>query len=122
MPPLIRPAFFLFVCLQVGLVLSQRANADAFVRTNAMNSTTILELFIEDGSIRAELEIGLSDVRAFKNLLPDELYEKLGESPVPLADRLVEFFSRDFVIQTENGDPLPGMVKEPERSGADKAR
>ncbi len=86
------------------------ARSDAMVRTQAMSATTIAEFFVEDDRVRAELEIGLADLEAFRNLLPDELYEKLGHPRRPWAERVPEFFREDLVLAVEEGAPLPGRV------------
>ena len=44
------------------LVLAGLAHADASVVTRAMRASTVCEIFIEPGEIRAELEIGISDI------------------------------------------------------------
>ena len=103
-----RQAFLTFV-----LALSVNdVRADAVIRTQAMLASTIVEYYVRDGQVTVELEIGLSDLEGFRNLLPDELYEKLGRAPRPLAERLPAFFREDFVIFAEDGEPLPGRVRE----------
>ena len=94
----------------IALLVPLRAGADAVIRSQAMFASTIAEYFIEAGRIRVELEVGLGDLPAFANLLPDEIYEKLGNPPRPLAERLPEFFRRDLAIVDERGLPLPGRV------------
>jgi len=102
------PLFLLLACL----LLPQRAAADAIVMTRAMTATTIAEFFIEDNHVRVELEIGLRDLDAFRNLTPDAIYERLGHEPRPLAERIPEFFRQDLVLRADGGDPLPGRVRE----------
>ena len=65
----------------VFLLLPSVAAGDAIVRSNAMQATTIVEFFIDDGRILVELEIGAADVAAFRNLMPDGIYEGLGHPP-----------------------------------------
>ena len=77
-----------------------------------MFASTIAEYHVGDGRIRLELEIGLGDLQGFRNLLPDELYENLGHPPRPLAGRLSEFYTRDLVIRSDQGEPLIGRVIE----------
>ena len=52
----------------------------------------------EDDHVRVDLEIGAADVEAFRNLMPDALYERMGNSPRPLAERVQEFFQQDLVV------------------------
>jgi len=95
------------------LALSVNAvRADAVIRTQAMSASTIAEYYVQDGRVTVELEIGLSDLEGFRNLLPDELHQKLGRAPRPLAERLPTFFGQDLVIFAEGGEPLPGRVRE----------
>jgi len=94
------------------LLAPARAWADAIVWTQAMFATTIAEYFIEEGRILVELEIGLDDLEAFRNLLPDEIYEKLGHRPAPLPQRLAVFFAQDLAIVPDDGPPLAGRLLE----------
>ncbi len=75
-----------FVILLVCLAELRFARADAIIVSKAMTASTIAELFIEDGVIRVELEIGVKDLNALRNLLPDELYEGLGHAPQPFPE------------------------------------
>jgi hypothetical protein len=61
---------------------------DAIMVTKAMTATTIAEVFVEEGSVRVELEIGVPDLETFRDLLPDPIYERLGHEPLPLEERL----------------------------------
>jgi hypothetical protein len=94
------------------LLAPARAWPDAIVRTQAMFATTIAEYFIEEGRVVVELEIGLGDLEAFLDLLPDEIHAKLGHPPTPLAERLERFFAEDLVIIADDGPPLPGRILE----------
>jgi hypothetical protein len=84
--------------------------ADAIVVTRAMTATTIAEVFIEEDSMRVDLEVGLADLDAFRNLLPDPLYERLGHEPEPLVRRVGRFFREDFMRQPDGGAPLGGRI------------
>jgi hypothetical protein len=101
----------LSLCSAVGF-LPRLAFADAIVRSNAMQATTIVEYFIETDRILVDLEIGGSDLALFRNLMPDEIYERMGNAPRPLAERLAEFFTRDLPIAGPEGALLPGVVQE----------
>ncbi len=55
-----------------------------------MKASTIAEIYVEQGRIRFELEIGTAELDAFRNLLPDSIYETLGHplrSASPEASR-----------------------------------
>ncbi len=97
-------------CMSLALG-SQAVNADALVVSRAMFANTIAEYMVEDDHVRVELEIGASDVGAFRNLLPDALYEQLGHSPRPLAERVETFFLENLTIQAD-GNLLAGGVLE----------
>ncbi|MHC4079822.1 MAG: hypothetical protein ACYS15_01305 [Planctomycetota bacterium] len=86
------------------------APGDAIVVTRAMTATTIAEVFIDEDSTRVEFEIGLADLAAFRNVLPGELYERLGHDPEPIGERLQRFFTEDFVIRAEGGEPIRGQL------------
>ncbi|MEP5765953.1 MAG: hypothetical protein ABJ308_15260 [Halieaceae bacterium] len=83
--------------------MAPAALADAIVRSEAMFADTIAEYYVDAGGVRVELEIGMNDIGAFRNLLPDPIYEGLGYEARPLAERLVEFFAQDLVIASEDG-------------------
>ncbi len=72
--------------------------ADAIMRSQAMFADTIAEYFVEDDLVRLELEIGSNDVAAFRNLLPDALYQRLGYDDTPLKERLMEFVTNDMPV------------------------
>ena len=74
-----------------------------------MEATTIAEVFIDEALIRVDLEIGVADLGAFGNLMPDEIYERIYEQPQPLAERLPRFFRDDLVIRAD-GEPLVGEI------------
>lgn len=94
--------------------------ADAIIQTRAMLSSSIAEYFVEEESVLLELEIGGLDLGAFRNLLPDEIYEQLGHPPRPLAERLMEFFSEDLILAADGGKPLsprsPRWRRRPDRA------
>ena len=86
------------------------ARGDAIIITKAMTASTVVEISIEESKILVEMEIGVPDLPAFQNLLPDELRRRIGLEAEPLGERLVRFFSEDFVIRADGGPPLPGTV------------
>ncbi len=86
-------------------------SSDAIVITRAMLASTVSEIFVHEDSVVVELEIGLEDVSAFANLLPDDLHERLGFDPEPWSERLVRFVQEDFVIREEGDQPLFGYLR-----------
>jgi hypothetical protein len=96
----------------VSALLPLAASGDAIFVSRAMQASTIAEIFVEEGGVRVELEIGAGDLQGFRNLLPDALYERLGNAPEPLAERLRRFPREDFVLRADGGAPLPGAVRE----------
>lgn len=88
------------------------ASADAIVVTKAMTASTVMEIFVNRSEILVKVEIGVPDLLAFQNLLPDEFRARMGLEAEPLAERLAKFFSEDFVIRADGGPPLPGRVIE----------
>ena len=83
--------------------------ADAIARSQAMFADTIAEYFVEDNLVRLELEIGSNDVGAFRNLLPDAFYQRLGYGEVPLKERLGKFVAEDMLVLVA-GEKLAGRV------------
>ncbi|MEE9578309.1 MAG: hypothetical protein V3W24_01945 [Gemmatimonadota bacterium] len=86
--------------------------SDPLVIVRAMTATSIAEMYVESDSVVVELEIGLADLDAFRNLMPDQIYERLGHEPEPLRTRLGRFFLEDLTIATPHGGALPGRVVE----------
>ena len=86
--------------------------AFAIVRTQAMFATSIVEYQINERGVHVELEIGAPDLPAFASLMPDEVYQELGNAPRPWPERLAEFFDREFSILGPQGAPLPGRLVE----------
>ncbi len=107
-----RAAIRTLVFAALGLSVSTTLSSDALVITRAMLASSIAEVFIREDSVVVELEIGASDLEAFENLLPDQLYERMGNDPEPWADRLVRFVEQDFVIRDQTGQTLFGFLRE----------
>ncbi len=103
-----------FVILLVFLADLRFAQADAIVVSKAMSASTIAEVYIEDRVIRVELEIGVRDLNAFRNLLPDALYERLGHAPQPFPERARRFFAEDWIVRADGGEPLIGRIESTE--------
>ena len=89
-----------------------RARADALVRSDAMMAGTIAEIFVEQGELVLELEIGVADLGAFQNLLPNALRERLGRPALPQAERLEAFFTTDMPIVVPGSGPVFGRLAE----------
>ena len=107
------PRVHLLIATLVMLALpAANAQADAVIRSQAMRASTIAEYFIDEGHVRLELEIGMGDLEAFRNLLPEKILERMEQDATPLAERLPEFFSNDLVIALEDGEPLTGRILE----------
>jgi hypothetical protein len=86
--------------------------ADAIVQSKAMFSTTIAEIFISENVIVVDFEVGLNDLPAFANLLPDDIYERLGNAPLALDQRRPLFFAEDFMLLLKSGQKLAGEIIE----------
>jgi len=94
----------------MAIFCADTARADALGITKAMQASTIAEIFIEPTQIRVEIEVGVDDLTAFANILPDKLYEKLTGQKQPLAQRLKTFLVHDWVIHAD-GQPLSGILE-----------
>ena len=93
-----------------GFGVSGNGYADALMITRAPSARTIAEISIEDSLVRVELEIGIDDLPSFSNLMPDEIYERLGNEPKPLVERIDRFFAEDFVFRDPKGKSLPARL------------
>ena len=113
-PPMMKRLRLAHSALWLALLAlpAARAGADAIVWSRAMLAPTIAEYYVEPGRLRVDLEIGVEDVDAFRNLMPDEIYERLGHPPEPFTERLKRFYANDFAIAPEGGAPLPGRILE----------
>jgi len=102
---------FLTALLSVpALLIPLWAQADAIIRSQAMFAETIAEIYVDDDEVILELEIGMGDIEAFRNLLPDEIYKELGYGDQPIAERLRRFFETDMVFMADGEDLLAGRL------------
>jgi len=69
-----------------------------------------VEIFVEPGEVRVELETGVPDLVAFNGVFPDEFRVRMGLESEPDDARVRGFFSEDFVVRADDGPPLPGKV------------
>ena len=104
-----RPGFG-FACLAL-LLLPLTASADAIMRSTAMFADTIAEYYVEDDHVRLELEIGESDIKSFRNILPDSFFRQMDLGEEPFEDRLRQFIGSDLAI-LEDGEPLKGFIRD----------
>ena len=93
-----RKACFITACSVVAFIHAGLLLADALVVNQAMFADSIAEYYVEEHQVRLELEIGQRDLGAFRNLLPDALYQRLGYGDVPQAQRLAQFTSQDMAL------------------------
>jgi hypothetical protein len=105
-------AAIVLILISSVAAVTRDARADAIVSSQAMLANTIAEFFIEAERVTVELEIGLEDIAGFRNLLPDELYEKLDGPSLTLRERHERFFQHEFAIVADGGSPLDGRVIE----------
>ena len=84
--------------------------ADAITMNRAASATTIAEVFVGNDQVSVEIEIGPSDIEAFKNLMNDELLQRFEFStPLTSDQRLTRFFNQEWVISAD-GKRLPGSL------------
>jgi len=98
--------FLLFLVFAIG---SLSATADALMRSQAVDASSLAQYYVDEHGVTVELEIGLNSIEAFRNLMPDAVYQRLGHEPSPMTERLQDFFVHDLVILLD-GKPLPGYV------------
>jgi hypothetical protein len=101
------------VCL--GLILaflfSASANADWINLTGAETAPNIGEITVNEDGVRVALEIHLSDLSAFEDILPDELFRNLKPKRLPLDARLGRFSRDGLRIETDLGEVLPVRIE-----------
>lgn len=93
-----RQLCFIAACCCIVFADTDLVFADAIVVNRAMFADTIAEYYVEDDLVRLELEIGQKDIAVFRNLLPDDLYSRLGYGSVPQGQRLAQFTNQDMAI------------------------
>jgi len=91
-------------------LVADRVAADALVVTRAMKASTIAEIFVDEGEIRVEIDVGAADIEAFRNILPDEIFEKLTGESIPFEDRSQGFLKSDWTIRGD-GRLLEGSIE-----------
>ena len=99
-------------CAICVVVFISRATveADAIMVSKAAVAPTICEFFIETNQLRIELEIGLEDIKAFRNLMPDGVYARLGYPPRSTKERVSQFLQQDWPIEAD-GNQLVGEIQ-----------
>jgi len=93
----------------ITLLLPSICQADAIMMSRAMTADNIAEFYIEKEYIRLELEINLNDIPAFKNLLPQEIYQDMEFGDEPFIERVQKFFEEDLIVQAD-GQTLSGKI------------
>lgn len=107
----VKRAVWLAPLVLLAVFVPRSLSSDALVITRAMLASTIAQIWVEQDSVVVEFEIGPRDVKAFRNLLPDELYSRLGYSPEPWIDRLLRFVEEDFTVRADDGPYSPGRLR-----------
>jgi hypothetical protein len=85
--------------------------ADDIAVPPSMRATTVVEIFVEHGELRVELETGVPDLVTFEGVFPDDFRVRMGLESEPDDERLKRFFSEDFVVRADDGPPLPGKLE-----------
>jgi hypothetical protein len=103
------PLPFVALTAIASLLIAPLVLADALVTTRAMKASTIAEIFVEEDGIRVEIEVGGQDIEVFRNLLPDQVLEKLTGQVIPLEQRQQKFVEHDWPCYAD-GRKLDGQV------------
>jgi hypothetical protein len=102
--------FVVLFLLLTSVLVIQQSRADALIVNKSMLASSIIEFYIDDEGVTAELEIGLDSLPLFKNLLPDGVYKQLGFGSEKSLPRQQEFFSKQLALLGTNNKPLAGEV------------
>ena len=87
--------------------------ADFITLIKADQCTNIVEMFIQDGSVRITFELGEPDYKWFKYIIPARYYED-GFTEQTKAGSFHTFFTKDFIVKAD-GKVLIGNVKKIEK-------
>jgi hypothetical protein len=104
----------IIAAISISLLIINHLKADFISLIKADQCTNIVEMFINDGSIRITIEIGENDFKWFKNVVPEEYYPE-GFSVSKKEERFKAFFTRDFLVIAD-GKTLIGEIKRVERT------
>ena len=96
--------------LSLVVVQTSLLHADALTVNQSAKASTIIEFYISDQGVRAELEIGLESLEGFKNILPDAVYQQLGYGEEALTQREQVFFKQQLALLGPGNNPLHGEV------------
>lgn len=100
------PLFFFFISFFFGFTT---AFSDAIIINKAMQSPTIAQYYVEDKSVRLELEIGMKDVDKFLELYPESLRALKGLPPENFNIRTQRYLREKLMIIAD-GETLEGSV------------
>jgi len=104
----VSPSLGLFALVLLGS--ASPAHSDAIGALVAMPATSVVEVFINKGEIRVELETGVPDLVVFNGIFPDDFRVRMGLESEPEEDLRNRFFNEVFVIRADDGPPLPGRL------------
>ncbi len=100
--------FLRFLLILVLIAFSTLAHADFISLIKADQCETIIEMFVEEDQIRITFEIGLDDLKYFKEIITDEILQDglkgIFEGHDPNA------FYKDIFIVRANGKKLMGTI------------
>ena len=97
------------ILFAIFAICSPPVAADAMMRNQSVEASTIVQYYVDEQGVQVELEIGIASVDDFRNLMPTGIYREMGFGDSPLAERLQVFFEQDLTILVE-GKPLPGFI------------
>ena len=100
------PLFFFIISFFLGYTT---AYADAIIINKSMQSPTIAQYYVEQKSVRLELEIGLEDVDKFLELYPESLRALKGLPPEDFNIRTQRYLREKMMIIAD-GNTLNGRV------------
>jgi hypothetical protein len=91
--------------------LSWTANADWLNLTGAETAPNIAEIYVLDDRVKLVLEVYVSDLDVFSDLVPDDWLNDQSDTRLALEERMRRFSAEQFQFVTENGEKLQGQLE-----------
>jgi len=99
------------LALLVAAFLANPARADWINLSGAEVAPNIAELYVLDDRVKLVLEVYVGDLKAFKELIPDDWLKGKDVSRPPAAERMRRFAERTLQVIGPDGKHLPARLE-----------